>query len=231
MHFKKLSGAATAHVSLAAAGDNQKTLISTLNGKGDFDFKNGMVEGIDFEKIAKLVQSHSTDVGVNDGETKFIDLTGTFTIAKGIASNNDLKMKGAVVQATGQGTVDLPKKYIQYRATPALVISRTGANPPPGLAIPVDIKGPFSNIHVVPDFASVVSDIVKNPSAAKTTLKNIRDNLKGLTQGPAALKSLLQGGPFAAPSSAPATAPAPLPVQPENQRQAPQESQESAPAP
>ncbi len=177
-HFKKLSGAATAHVTLTSAGDSQKEIISSLAGSGDVDFKNGQLEGIDLVKIARLVQDHSMAVGVDDGETKFVDLTGTFTVMKGIISNTDMKMKGTVVQATGQGIVDLPKKYIQYKATPVLLTSSNAPGAKPGLSVPVKIQGPFSNIKVIPDFATTVKNIIKNPGAAKSTLKNIRDNLK-----------------------------------------------------
>ena len=212
-HFKKLSGTTTGHVSLKAAGDNQRAIISSLEGNGNLDFKNGALEGLDLVKIAKLVQNHSSDVGVDDGATEFVDMTGTFTISNGIISNADMKMKGAVLQATGQGIVDLPKKYVQYRATPVLV---TSAAPGTAVALPVPVKiiGPFSNIKVIPDFASTVKNILKNPPAAKSAIRNIRDNIKSLGQNPAAaLQSLLHGGSFGGkpaptPAPAPATAPA-----------------------
>jgi len=174
-HFKKLSGTATAHVTLTASGTSQKAIISNLAGKGDLDFKNGELQGLDLVKIAKLVQQHSSDVGVDDGATKFVDLTGTFTIARGIISNTDMRMKGTVLQATGQGIVDLPKKNIQYKAIPALM---TSSNAPPALSVPVKITGPFSHIKVVPDFASTIKKLIKNPSSAKALVKNLGDNIK-----------------------------------------------------
>ena len=205
-HFKKLSGTVTGHAAITAYGDNQKAIISSLAGNGSLDFKNGALEGIDMVKIAQLVQDHSTDVGVSDGATKFVDMTGTFTMARGVASNTDLKMRGLVLQASGQGTVDFPKKYVQYRVTPILVTS-AAADSAPGLSVPVIIKGPFNGIKVIPDFASTVKDIVKNPSAAKSTLKNIRDNFK---KNPAAALQDLLGGVLGKKSApAPETAPAP----------------------
>lgn len=174
-HFKKLSGTATAHVTLTGAGVSQKAMISSLAGKGDLDFKNGELQGLDMAKIAKLIQQHSDDVGVDDGSTRFVDLTGTFTIARGIISNTDMRMKGTVVQATGQGIVDLPKKNIQYKAIPSLATSSTA---PPSLSIPVKIAGPFSHIKVVPDYASTIKKIIKNPKSAKALIKNVGDNVK-----------------------------------------------------
>lgn len=229
-HFKKLSGAATSHVSLTAAGDTQEALISSLEGNGDADFKNGELEGIDLVKIARLVQEHSTNISVDEGETKFVDVTGTFAVMKGIISNTDLKMRGTVVQATGQGIIDLPKKYIEYKATPVLIVSRAPGTAP-ALSVPVKIKGPFNNIKVIPDFATTVRNIIKNPAAAKSALKNIGDNLKSLvgSNPAAALQNLLHGGSFKAPATAPA-APAPEAVPAPAPEQAPQPP-ESQPQP
>ena len=206
MHFKKLSGAANTHVSLTASGDNQRAIISSLAGNGDFDFKNGEMKGIDLVKIAKLVQQHSSDVGVDDGTTKFVDLMGTFSIVKGIVSNTDLRMKGKVLQASGQGIVDLPKKYIQYKATPVLI---TSDKAPPGLSVPVKIVGPFDNVKIIPDFASTVQDIIRNPSGAKAMIKNIRENVKqnDILQGILNLKNFGKQAP--APVPVPEQAPAP----------------------
>jgi len=201
-HFKKLSGSATAHVSLTATGDSQKAIISSLAGNGDVDFKNGALEGIDLIKITKLVQQHSTDVGVDEGTTKFVDVTGTFSIEKGIISNTDMKMKGAVVLASGQGIVDLPKKYIQYKATPVLV---TASNAPPAISVPLKITGPFDHIKIVPDFATTVKSILKNPSGAKALLKNIGDNIKQN----AVLQKFLQSGSSLLNKLSPSPPPAP----------------------
>jgi AsmA protein len=218
-HFKNLSGTADASVSVTSSGNSQKALISNLKGNGSTVFKNGSLEGIDLVNIAKLVQKHLTDLNVGAGKTDFVELGGTFVIANGIATNNDLKMKGPLLQATGKGTIDLPQKYIQYRVIPVLTASSAVENAS-GIAVPVDIKGPFSNIKVIPDFASVVKDIMNNPAAAKQTLKNVQDQgkllLKGLKQDPTkALQGLLGGGllgapaPAAQPQAAPEPAPAP----------------------
>lgn len=218
MHFKKLSGAATAHVTLSAAGDSQKALIGSLEGHGDVGFRNGELQGIDLVKIAKLVQAHTKEFDVNEGATKFVDVAGTLSIVKGIVSNTDMRMKGNVVQASGQGIIDLPKKYIQYKVTPVLL---TSSKAPPGLSVPVKIVGPFSNIKAIPDFAATVKNIIKNPSGARQVLKNVRDNLKQN----AILQKLLNSGllgKHAPASSAPPPQSAPPPEAPATPQPVPQ---------
>lgn len=198
--FKKLSGAADANVSVTSAGNNQKAIISALNGNGSVVFKNGSLEGIDLVNIAQMIQKRMTDMGVGAGKTDFVELGGTFTLNKGVASNNDLKMKGPLVQATGKGTISLPQKFVDYRVIPVLTASSAveGAK---GLAVPVDLKGPFSNIKVRPDFAAVVQDVINNPEAAKETLKNIKEqgksikeNFKDIKKDPARALQMFMGG-------------------------------------
>jgi AsmA protein len=230
-HFKKLSGTADAKVSVKASGNSQKALIGSLDGNGSAVFKNGSLEGIDLVKIAKMIQSRLSDMGVGEGKTDFVELGGTFIITNGVATNNDLKMKGPLLQATGQGTVDLPRKYIQYRAIPVLTASSAveGAS---GLAVPVDIKGPFNDIKVKPDFASVVQDVLKNPAAAKETIKNVRENIKDIRKNPGAvLENLLGGkGLFAKPEAAPVQ-PAPAPASAPEVAPTPEAAPVVAPAP
>ncbi|MFN7114165.1 MAG: AsmA family protein [Alphaproteobacteria bacterium] len=214
--FKKLSGAADANVDVTARGISQKEIISNLAGSGAVTFKNGSLTGIDFVNIAQMIQRGLQDAGVGEGKTDFVDLGGTFTIAQGIVTNNDFRMRGPLVQAGGSGTVDLPRKYVKYRVTPVLTASSAAENAR-GVGVPVDIAGPFSNIRVKPDFKTVLQNAVSDPAAIKEQGKALEQNLKGikddLKKDPgAAIQNLLGGGGgglFGGSRGAPAPAPAP----------------------
>ncbi len=212
-NFKKLSGMADAQVSVTSSGTSQKEIIGNLDGRGSVMFHNGSFEGIDLVNIAQLLQSKLTDMGVGEGKTDFVDLGGTFKITKGVAQNDDFKMRGPLVQATGSGAVNLPEKSVNYRVVPVLTASSAveGAS---GVKVPVDIKGPFSNIKVKPDYAPVVQRALENPEEIKATVKNVKDqgkvilnDLKDIKKDPAkALESILGGGLL---GGSPAPAPAP----------------------
>ena len=223
-NFKKLSGLTDAHVSVTSFGVNQKAMISNLNGKGNVIFKNGMLEGIDLDKIVKWQKSLTTtpeasavETTAGEGKTEFVELGGTFSISNGVVNNADLKMKSLLLQATGQGTIDLPRKYVQYRVVPVMLAS-SSVKDVSGLSVPVEIKGSFSNIKMKPDFASAISDIANNPEAARKTLKNIKKEGKALGKGikknPAkALQGLFgSGGLFGKPLSVPEATPEPQPL-------------------
>jgi len=211
--FKKLSGTADAAVSVTSIGNSQKSLISNLNGHGSVVFKKGALEGIDLVNIAQLVQKRLADINVGAGKTDFVELGGAFTVHQGIADNADLKMKGPLLQASGKGSIDLPRKYIRYRVIPVLTAS-SAVESASGLAVPVDIQGPFSNIQVKPDFAAALQGVIQHPEDAKQVLKNAREQIKTLKKDPLqTLQNLLGGGGlFDKPAPAPPAAPEASPV-------------------
>lgn len=219
--FKKLSGAADANVSVTSRGNSQKAIIEGLNGKGAVTFRDGSLEGIDLVNIAKKIQAKLSDMNVGEGKTDFVELGGTFTVTNGVASNKDLAMKGPLVQATGAGDIDLPKKYVQYRVIPKLTASSAveGAS---GISIPVDIKGPFHAIKVKPDYKAVIQNALDNPEEIKKTLKQaedtiepLKDDIKNFKKDPAKAIGGVLGilgvapPPAQQPAPAPEAAPAP----------------------
>lgn len=196
--FGNLTGAADANVSVTSSGNSQKAIISALAGNGAVTFKNGALTGIDFVNIATMIQRGLQDAAIGGGKTEFVDLGGTFKIAAGIVSNDDFRMRGPLVQASGTGTIDLPRKYLKYRVTPVLTAS-SGVDNAKGVRVPVDIVGPFSNVRVKPDFKAVIQDTLKDPEALKAQGKaleqNFKDIKKDIKKDPgAAIQNLLGGG-------------------------------------
>lgn len=199
--FSKLSGKVDANVDVTASGKSQRDIVSSLNGSGAAVFKDGSLTGIDLLNIAKAVQGGLTNFGIGQGKTDFVELGGTFKISSGVAQNDDLKMKGPLLQASGSGNVDLPKKYVQYRVIPVLTASSAVENAK-GIAVPVDISGPFSALKIRPDLQGAIQNVLDNPDALKGALKDVKaqgkaleDNIKSLKSDPTgALGSVLGGG-------------------------------------
>lgn len=225
--FDKVSGKLNADIAVTGQGKSQRAIVSSLGGNGKFSFSDGAVHGIDIVNLAKRIQGGLANAGIGEGKTDFVDLGGTFTIAKGIVSNNDLAMRGPLVQVAGQGTVNLPQKTLNYRVSPTLTAS-SGVDNAGGLTVPLLLSGPFSNIKVSLDPQGVV-DMLRDPEALKQNLKNIKENakkiedqfdplkdqIKGLkgdkTQRNDAIKGLLGGFGIAVPETAKETAPATAP--------------------
>jgi AsmA protein len=219
--FDKLTGTVDADISVTSAGNSQKAIVSALDGKGSTVFRNGAITGLDLVNIAQAVQKGLTSFNIGGGKTEFVDLGGTFTITKGVLANNDLKLRGPLLQATGSGTADFPRKTLKYRVIPTLTASSATENAK-GLSVPVDITGPFASPRIKPDLAAAVTNVLQNKDALKATAKDIKEqgkaiegNLKDLkkemkTDPGAALQNLLGGG-LTKPKAEPAPAPAPAP--------------------
>ena len=51
-------------------------------------------------------------------KTDFAELGGTFTVKQGILANDDMHLQAPALRIGGRGTVDLPKRTLDYRIEP-----------------------------------------------------------------------------------------------------------------
>ncbi len=112
-------GLASVDVTVNTNGNNVAQMISRLNGKGSF-----VLEGLDVRSKGKgssLAGILNLVVGLNKlggqlgGSRKgkgLADVTGSFTIDKGIARTQDIKLLSSVGNGEATGVVDLPSWYI-----------------------------------------------------------------------------------------------------------------------
>jgi len=175
----RLTGKGSLEVSLAGKGRSERALISSLNGKGNFNVADGEIKGLD---LLKMLNGAATNVanlaslggGGGGNTTPFSHLTGTWTMTNGIMKNPDLVLDSPNLKAEGAGTVDLPTRTVDYKVTPKVA----------GLGVPVLIKGPWDNLTYLPDLAGILkggvggaADIVKGGAGGVT------DTLKGIVPG------------------------------------------------
>jgi uncharacterized protein involved in outer membrane biogenesis len=166
--------------------------MDSLKGSGSIKINDGAMKGVDIAGMVRNVQSAFKQVDTSQKKTDFSELGGTFTIAKGIFSNNDLAMKAPLLRLSGQGTIDLPQQTIRYRLTPELVQTTQGqgGKEKQGLAVPVIIDGPVDNPRYTPDLTGVAQELLQNPEAAKDAVKSVKEQIK---ENKGAIKDLLKG--------------------------------------
>ena len=122
--FDRLTGTFKTNFDITASGKSQKDIVSTLNGKGAMDFRDGTIKGVDLaaiaatiEKIGNGIKSNGADmlktltsgdllgslkaVGAMFGgksevnqETKFTTLTASWTANNGTIHNGDFLLEG-----------------------------------------------------------------------------------------------------------------------------------------
>ena len=178
----RLTGRGSVEVSLTGKGKSERALISSLNGKGNFNVADGEIKGLDLLKMlngaATNLANLATLGGGGGNTTPFSHLTGSWTMTNGIMHNNDLVLDSPGLKAAGAGTVDLPTRTVDYKVTPQVV----------GLSVPVLIKGPWDNLSYLPDLAGIVQGL---PGAVvggaanvvKGGVGGVTDVVKGVVPG------------------------------------------------
>ena len=132
--FRRLSGNASWTTNFSTIGDSQRLLIANLQGTGALELVNGSIRGVN---LLDMLANPLLDRSRPDGQTNIEHLTGSYVIAAGIVTNHDLMIKSGNLTARGDGTVDLPRRAVDYRLTPNKL----------GLSIPIQITGPWGSLH------------------------------------------------------------------------------------
>ncbi|WP_299499675.1 AsmA family protein [uncultured Roseobacter sp.] len=141
----RLTGQGDARLTFLGSGTSIDAIMRSLSGDGSISIGRGTILGIDLDRLMR-----SGDTG--GGTTVFDSLNGTWTIASGVLSNNDLLLQLKNYQASGAGVVGLGTQTVDYTATPVALRANSGQ----GVSIPVRFTGPWSNISIRPDFEAVI---------------------------------------------------------------------------
>lgn len=200
--FDRLEGTANADLAVTTSGGTERQLVSALNGKGQVQFLDGAIVGINLAAMMRNVSTAflNKDAGETQ-KTDFAELKGTYTIKNGLVTNNDLSLKSPFIRVTGKGTSDLPKRTVNYRVTPKAVASATGqgGGDASGITVPVVVTGPWHDLSYKPDLSAVIGDVAKDPKKALDAVKKIvpgvpklggSDSNSGAPKAEEAVKSL-----------------------------------------
>ena len=132
--FDRLTGNASWTTDFSTVGDSQRQLIANLQGTGVLELVNGSIRGVN---LLDMLANPLLDRSRPDGRTNIEHLTGSYMIAAGIGTNHDLMIKSGNLTARGDGTVDLPRRTVDYRLTPHRL----------GISIPIQITGSWDELH------------------------------------------------------------------------------------
>ena len=179
--LERISGVTGINLSVAATGHSQEEMVSTLHGQGRFQFNDGALRGLNIAQMVRNVQKAILGgwEAQADQKTDFSLLEASFTIKDGIAQNDDLKLLGPLVRVTGVGEVDLLRRVLDYKTNPKLVASlqgQGGTEDLAGIAVPIIIRGPWSNPKIYPDIEGILQD----PEAAFKALAKLAKKVGGV---------------------------------------------------
>lgn len=192
--FDWVSGRANMTLSVSGNGRSQSEIMRSLQGQGQFAFSNGAIEGINIPELVRGLKQGQFDGWKRSSreKTDFSQLSASFVIRQGVASNSDLQMIGPLIRMSGEGIVDLGNERLDYSALPRIVASLEGQgaqfDPNKGLAVPIKITGPWARPKVVPDLERLLRD----PELAQDTVNKVGKVLEKL-KNKEDVNKLLQG--------------------------------------
>ncbi len=171
----RLRGKAGGDIQISGAGRSQRDLVSALGGKGQFKFEDGAIKGVNLASLVRNISTAFLDAQAGRAqETDFSELSGSFTMDKGIMRNNDLSLLAPLLRVGGAGTVDLPKRYVNYKVTPQVANTLEGQGgqaQAAGVMVPVLVEGPWDALSYKPDLTALLKD-------PKGALENLRGLVK-----------------------------------------------------
>jgi AsmA protein len=178
----RLSGRLAFSTNGRTAGNNEKELVSNLNGDGAFKFTDGAYKGFDLAGTLRNVGSLGIASGGEQPSTDFSEMGGSFTIVNGLMNNQDFKMLAPLVRVSGAGDVDMPPRTLDYQVQAKLVGTTQGQGGDEaiaGLPIPIRAKGSWDNPKIEVDWASVFQAAALDPAR----LSAMPEDMKGLAEG------------------------------------------------
>jgi AsmA protein len=191
MNVKQISSTGAVRFDVASRGATQAAIVRNLNGKGDIQFADGTITGVDLGAVARVMQSVLTAqvltgaVGDN-AKTEFGQLGGTFTIQNGVLHTRDIRLTNPTVEMTGTGDVDFNTQQLEFHLEPR---AKKGI---PGLqlvdiGVPFYVKGPWTKPSFGPDARNLAKGIVNklgdDAQLPADLLKNPGQTLKSLFGG------------------------------------------------
>jgi AsmA protein len=172
---------------LVAQGATLAALRESLAGRARLELRDGAVHGIN---VAQALRAAKARLGLAGGaqggpsstadRTDFSELSGSFVIQHGVAHNDDLLARSALLRVRGNGDIDLAHERLDYTVKATL----QGQDGPElqalnGQTIPVHLSGPFTSIGYKVDFAGVLQDLARS-KVGERAKDQLQDKLKKL---------------------------------------------------
>jgi AsmA protein len=178
-----LDGRGRVTLDVHTGGASVNAFKAALNGSAALQLRDGAIKGINLAqklrefKATLSLQSDAVQQARQTEKTDFSELSASFQIKDGVASNHDLDMKSPFLRLGGEGQVNLPKGNLDYTARATVAATATGQGGADlsalkGLTVPVHLSGPFDALG----WKILWSDVAAG--AASNTLKQAGDQLK-----------------------------------------------------
>ncbi len=209
--FDMVEGRGDLVIDIAGSGANLQTMMSSLVGKGDFLFDEGVLKGVNLTELGKAAQNALTSKSISgsafakNAQTTFNDLKAGFAMKDGVAMLTGMKMDADAFTVSGGGALDIGKQQLTLSLFPEFKDKKAGLN---GYGLPLKLSGGWGGVGLSLDW-----DFLKDKAVAGLQSKasaEIQDELKDLGDS---LRDQLGLGKSTTPAQPAPAAPAPAPAQ------------------
>ena len=202
-----LEGHGGVKLNIATGGATVGTMRRALGGSASLALRDGAVHGINIVQKLREVKSALSggslqiQAASTAEKTDFSELTASFSIKNGVATNNDLQAKSPLLRVNGAGSIDIGAGVVDYTVQASVVGTLAGQGGADlsslrGVTVPVHLSGPFTALSYQLDWGSLARQAAK-AKAVEQIQNLIGGKLKQGDQSPAqkslgdALKNLL----------------------------------------
>ncbi len=194
-----IEGALASDISLSMTGDTPDMIKKTLAGKGELEFIDGAIVGID---IPGTIRNAKAGIGLGQPSTTekprtdFAELKIPYTAAKGVVKIPEASLVSPLLRLVANGQTHLIKETLDFRIEPKLVATLKGQGDTKdrsGILIPLVITGSWKNPKIRPDLEAILKNKLPGTDELKQLIHgdglnsdkkmDVEDAAKGLIKG------------------------------------------------
>jgi AsmA protein len=187
-----LEGTLQAAAGINFVGDEVEDIKKSLNGKGQLNFIDGAIVGIDLAEMVRSIQSgFSADKSQEKPRTDFAELKAPFVLTDGAFMTRNTRLLSPLLRLEMAGTADLVTEKLNFKVKPKVVGTLKGqgdSGEHAGITVPILVEGTFAEPKYSADLRGVVTekalmDAAKDPEGTKKKAKELEESGKQLLKG------------------------------------------------
>lgn len=156
-----IDGLLTAAINLRFTGDTADAVRKSLNGKGELNFNDGAIIGIDLADMVRNVQAAFAlaEKPTEKSRTDFTELAVPFSITDGLFRLDNARLNSPLLRLTVDGAADLVRETLDMRIEPRFVGTLKGQGDTmerAGIQVPVMVSGGFDDPKFRPDLRAIL---------------------------------------------------------------------------
>ncbi len=168
-----IDGSGDLLLDLNTEGATMAAMRQALGGRAVLRLADGSISGIDLPGLLTGGGPKSGAAAAGD-KTGFAQLEASFSIANGVAHNEDLRARAALISIVGAGDIDLGREQVDYNLRCTLAST--------GIGFPVKLSGPWSAVEWQVDSKTLSRAVIEKKAQDKlrATIKSLmkrRDSL------------------------------------------------------